>query len=257
MISITNAKVAGFTPRWATFRGFSILFDNPGQSLARAGQQRTLSCDVDGDPSLGFYRSLRDSLARLDLDLLTNSYLFCPLPPSSYHVTVWDGGNDSNVGQVVPDHRHALDLLLAGLPATLSEPNGLTTLAARSPLVADGGAITFRYDRLFLWGHSVLVALLAPADPASADRLREIEAGRRALSAQSQRVYGISASDRYLPHVSLGYFANREGAQLAASMLGTWESGFAGEMAGQLLPFAHASVYGFTDMATFFTTAQA
>jgi hypothetical protein len=211
--------------------------------------------DVDGDPALGFYRSLRDSLARLDLALLTNTYLFCPLPPSSYHVTVWDGGNDANVGKVVPDRRHELELLLAGLPGTLSEPNGLTALAAKSPLVADGGAITFRYDRLLLWGNIALLALLAPADPASADRLRELEAGRRALSAQSQQAYGISAGDHYLPHVSLGYFANREGAQLAAPMLGTWESGFAGEMAGRLLPFAHASVYGSTDMATFFATA--
>jgi hypothetical protein len=257
MISITNAKVAGFTPRWATFRGFSILFDNPGRCLTRAGRQHLLHCDLDGDPALGFYRSLRDSLARLDLASLTNTYLFCPLPPSSYHVTVWDGGNDANVGDVVPDHRHELELLLAGLPATLSEPNGLTALAARSPLVIGGAAITFRYDRLYLWGHSGLVALLAPADAASANRLREIEASRRALSAQCQQAYGISASDRYLPHVSLGYFANREGAQLAAAMLETWEGGFAGEMAGQLLPLTHASVYGFTDMATFFATAAA
>lgn len=55
--------------------------------------------------------------------------------------------------------------------------------------------------------------------------------------------------------MSLGYFANREAAQLAAPMLGAWESVFAEAMAGQILPFAHAGVYGFTDMATFFTTA--
>lgn len=140
-----------------------------------------LACDVDGDPALGFYRSLRDSLARLDLDLLTNTYLFCPLPPPSYHVTVWDGGNDGNVGLVPPDHREDLSLLLSGLPASLSRPNASMALAARSPLVADGGGITFRYDRLFLWSNSVLVALLAPADPASADRLADIEAARRAL----------------------------------------------------------------------------
>lgn len=255
MISITNAKVAGFTPRWAPFRGFSILFDNPGRSLTHAGQQRMLSCDLDGDPDLGFYRSLRDTLARLDLDLLTNTYLFCPLPPPSYHVTVWDGGNDGNVGQALPDYRHTLSLLLAGLPAALSRPNALTAVATRSPLVADGGGITFRYDRLFLWSNIGLVAVLAPADPASAHRLGEIEAARRTLSAEFRQAYGISASDRYLPHVSLGYFANREAAQLAAPMLGAWESVFAGAMVGQVLPFARASVYGFTDMATFFTAA--
>jgi hypothetical protein len=29
MITITNHKISGFDPRWATFRGFSLLFDNP------------------------------------------------------------------------------------------------------------------------------------------------------------------------------------------------------------------------------------
>lgn len=257
MISITNAKVAGFTPRWAPFRGFSILFDNPGQSLTQAGQQRMLTCNLNADPALGFYRSLRESLAHLDLDLLTNTYLFCPLPPPSYHVTVWDGGNDGNLGHVLPDHRHTLSLLLAGLPATLSQPNELTALVARSPLVTDDSAITFRYDRLFVWANIGLVAVLAPADSASARRVREIEAARRTLSARFQQEYGISASDRYLPHVSLGYFANQEGAQQATTMLETWEGVFTAAMAGQFLPFMHASVYGFTDMATFFTTAEA
>jgi hypothetical protein len=47
MISITNAKLAGYIPRWAPFRGFSILSDNPGQSLTSTEQQRRLTCDVD------------------------------------------------------------------------------------------------------------------------------------------------------------------------------------------------------------------
>jgi hypothetical protein len=34
VITVTNAKVGGFVPQWAAFRGFSILFDNPGDSLS-------------------------------------------------------------------------------------------------------------------------------------------------------------------------------------------------------------------------------
>ncbi len=30
MFNVTNAKIAGFLPRWASFRGFTILFNNPG-----------------------------------------------------------------------------------------------------------------------------------------------------------------------------------------------------------------------------------
>ena len=116
MFSITNEKVAGFTPRWATFRGFSILFDPPGAGLLPSGNRLDLACDVAADPALGFYKRLRDSLTRLDPDRLTATYLFCPLPPPSYHVTVWDGGNDGNVGEVDGDARREMEDWLAGLP---------------------------------------------------------------------------------------------------------------------------------------------
>ena len=36
-ISITNQKVAGFIPLWSEFRGFSLLFDNPSDSLSLRG----------------------------------------------------------------------------------------------------------------------------------------------------------------------------------------------------------------------------
>src|SRR5438874_2339771 len=62
MITITNEKVAGFDPRWATFRGFSLLFDNPGHSLTPAGEWLNLTCAVDTDPDLAFYKALRESL---------------------------------------------------------------------------------------------------------------------------------------------------------------------------------------------------
>ena len=37
MFSITNKKVAGFIPRWADFRGFSILFDPSSGGLTPNG----------------------------------------------------------------------------------------------------------------------------------------------------------------------------------------------------------------------------
>src|SRR5438876_12331769 len=99
MITITNPKVAGFVPRWAPFRGFSLHYDNPGHSLTRSGDRLDLNCDVEADPELVFYRRLRESLEDLAPDLLMNTYLFCPLPPASYHVTGRDGGNDGTVGR--------------------------------------------------------------------------------------------------------------------------------------------------------------
>ena len=257
MITVTNSKIAGFAPRWAAFRGFSILFDNPGEGLIRAGERLDLAGEVDGDAGLGFYQALRDGLDSLDVDLLTRTYLFCPLPPPSYHVTVWDGGNDGNVGEVFPEQRPKLEDLLAGLPDSLTRPSELTDMAAASALVARRGwDIRFRFDQLALWGNSVLVARLAPADADAARAVEELGHERGLLSARFRQTFGIGPSERYGPHVSLGYFANREAAQLATPCVDGWNRQLEARMAGATLLFQQASVYGFSDMATFFKAAQ-
>src|SRR3712207_4235162 len=135
MISVTNAKEAGFVPAWPAFRGFSVLFDNPGASLRPALAYRLLACDVAGDPAPGFYRALHGALAELDMRLLPNTYLFCPLPSASYHVTLWDGANDGNLARARPERRDAVELLLADLPAALREPGDLLRMVRDSPLV--------------------------------------------------------------------------------------------------------------------------
>ena len=257
MISITNAKVAGFVPRWTAFRGFSLLWDNPGQCLARSGQRLDLACDVDADTELSFYKTLRDSLNALDVNLLTNAYLFCPLPPPSYHVTLWDGGNDGNTAKVLPAQHPLLQDFLTRLPNSILTPNPITDVPAASPLVTrQDWNVRFRFNSLFKWGNSVLVAGLAPVDDAAANVIAGISDERRRLNAQYQQAYGIGSSDNYGPHVSLGYFANREHAQLATSCLPDWNRLFVERMHSQTLTFQHASVYGFTDMATFFKVAS-
>lgn len=254
MFSITNEKVAGFTPRWAQFRGFSILFDNPGDCLTPLGPCLHLTCDVDADPALGFYKALHDSLARLDPDLLTTTYLFCPLPPPSYHVTVWDGGNDGNVVQVVSDRRPALERLLLALPDALALPQEMTETALASPLVRrHEWDIKFRFDRLAVRG--ALVARLSPTE-ASQEAFAAFVEERHRLNNFVQETFGIGAYEDYTPHVSLGYFASREGAQLARLCLPDWNALFAERMQGSTLSFRQASLYGFTDMATFFKAAE-
>jgi hypothetical protein len=258
MITITNAKVAGFTPRWALFRGFSLLFDNPGRSLTPRDGRLELTCTVDTDPELTFYRNLRAQIEALDLDLLTHRYLFCPLPPPSYHVTVWDGGNDGNVEQVVGARRSGLEALLNGLPDSLLQPNEFLELPACSPLVQrQDWALRFQLDRLVQWGNAVLVAYLAPADPASTQALEDLTEERRCLTSAFRQAFGIGPSDTYTPHVSLGYFANQEGAQSAAPHVPDWNQRFQQAMEAQTIIFRQVSLYGFTDMATFFKAGNA
>jgi len=256
MFSITNEKVAGFVPRWAMFRGFSILFDNPGDCLTPSGSCLNLACDVETDAALGFYKSLRDSLARLNPDLLTATYLFCPLPPPSYHVTVWDGGNAGNVALVASDRRPVLQHLLASLPDALALPQEMTEPALVSPLARRRDwDIEFQFDRLALWSNVVLVARLSPTE-ASQEAFGQFVEERRRLNGSFYESFGIRASENYTPHVSLGYFANREGAQLATPCLREWDALFAERMQSLTLSFRRASLYGFTDMATFFKAAE-
>jgi hypothetical protein len=67
--------------------------------------------------------------------------------------------------------------------------------------------------------------------------------------------FGIGPSETYTPHVSLGYFANREAAQLSVPFLEDLNSRFEERMHALTLPLSRVSVYGFTDMATFFRAA--
>jgi hypothetical protein len=255
VLSITNEKVAGFAPQWAEFRGFSILFDGPGNCLRPHGELLDLTCDVGGDPKLGFFKSLRDALDRLNPNLLTTTYSFCPLPSTSYHVTVWDGGNQENVTRMSDEQRPKLEDYLAALPEAAMRAHELTDMALASLLVLrrDWG-VEFQFDGLMIWGDVVMVARLAPTD-ASQRAYERFVAERRGLNASFREKFGIGASEGYTPHVSLGYFANREGAQLAFPCLQEWNALFGERMRDLTLSFEHASLYGFTDMATFFTSA--
>jgi hypothetical protein len=251
VFSITNPKVAGFLPRWSAFRGFTVLFDNPGASYTPAGQRLLLTTD----PMLTFYSALRERLVALDLDLLTATYLFCPLPPLSFHVTACDGGNDMTLGHLPNERRAMLAQFLDGMPDSLRSAESAIALTAQSPLVTQSWPLRFRFDRLAIWSHSALVATLAPADAASAEQLLGFLAARRALNAANREQYGFSANEVFVPHVTLGYFANREGAELAQARVPAWQEQFAVALAGESIQFESVSLYGFTDLATFFKHA--
>ena len=107
MITITHDKILGFTPRWAPYNGFSLLFDNPDNGFSPLGGVGGFDIpmkldSVPSDPALILYQVFIDALNNIDINLLTNTYLFCPLPPSTYHVTVWDGLNVGNISDEDP-----------------------------------------------------------------------------------------------------------------------------------------------------------
>lgn len=257
MITISNPKVTGFSPRWRTFRGFTTLFDNPGNSLAAWRDYELVACNVMDDPALDFYRMLRAGLEEFGIDLLTETYLFCPLDPASYHVTAWDCVNDGHMTQINAPQQPALAQVLDALPTSLATPNAFTEFPLASPLLTkQDWAIRFRFDRIFKWSNIALVTQLRPADDEAARELQTFTAARDQLNQEFRQTFGISASKVYVPHVTLGYFANQQAAQLATPCVDEWSAHLAARVGDLTLTFNRASLYGFTDMETFFRNPQ-
>jgi hypothetical protein len=259
MFVVTNNKVAGFRPLlWAGFRGFSFLFDNPGNSFRSKGDVEEIACVPEAEGELTFYGKLQEAIPKTGGSRLINEYLFCPLPVASYHVTVCDGINADNLDMVPEEHRADLAAFLRGLPSSLRQmPISLRSITESELAVCSVGRITFGFKKLTIWGNKVMVARLKPADTESAECLSELEKTRAVLCERMEKVFGIKMSHGYSPHVSLGYFANLERAELASGQLAQWTEKFNDTMSTVTISFESLSLYGFTDMATFFRTLSA
>ena len=256
MLNITNRKVGAFDVRWAHFQGFTVLFDNPGDNCFRKRQPGIydLANNVQCDPSLNFYEILHENLASLDIDSLTNRFLFCPLTSASYHVTLWSGLNCRNAPKVNSQYHSMVENWYLTLPNSfMNTPKEILELAESSPIcTTNNWNINFRFNGLVIWNDSVLVATLRPDDD-SITKLEELTTHRRQLNKQYCDRFNVSTdSDTYIPHVSLGYFANEQGGKRATEFLQEWNTLFTNALQNEILTFNNASIYGFTDMVTFF-----
>lgn len=258
MITVTNPKVAGFAPVWAAFRGFSLLFDNPGHGLTpMQGSPDFLTLDCDcSDPQLKLYRAFVAALQ--DMGQLVNTYLFCPLPSPSYHVTAWDGLNDRNVQNVSLAHRSDAQNLLKGLPDSLSSSSRFTTSSSGDALAMTMDCnIVFRFWELDIWGNSALVARLTLDDEDSEPCYQRIEAQRSWLGEEFRKRFGVTTRGRaFSPHVTLGYFANKEGGELATPQIDSWTDIVKDKVGTATINFESVGLYGFTDMATYLGRRQ-
>lgn len=255
MITITHDKILGFTPLWAPYNGFSLLFDNPDGGFSRLQQngERMKLDSVSSHPTLELYQACVDALNKIDPNLLTNTYLFCPLPPSTHHVTVWDGLNVGNLVDVTPSKQQTWGDFIRNLPHTFHEDSEFTRWANASPLTQNlDWDITFRLDTLYKWGSGMGI-LLKPTDQKSERLLTEIVNHREALYEN----FPIKIKHfEYVPHVTLGYFANKESAQLATPLIADWAEIFEEMVSDLTITYHSISLYGFTDMITFFKTKK-
>jgi len=240
---ITNDKVAGLSPRWQRYPGFSLLFDNPGDSLRPSGSHQLLATSR----SVAFYRRLYDAVATSQLSGIR---AFCMLPYASLHVTALAGLNAGNVDRAAPSIRERARGYITRLPDSLGERPPFVERLRTSKLTGRSWALELEVEDLVIWGASVLAARLRPA-PGAQPAFARFKRTRRALRHSYADRFGVAGRTPYVPHVTLGYLANRPAARRARRLLGKEAEAIAHEAREERLPLSHVRLYAFTDMATF------
>ena len=230
-IAITNPKLIGLEPRWAPFRGVSLVFDPP-----------------DDDALL---RALRAGVEAMGRDSLITEHYLRPLPPASYHVTVWDGVNDGKLPEVVPEFRAEWERFLQVIPTEFF-PDNLFREVQNSELMAHlDWKLRLRLARIENWSDVSLVAHLEPSDDASAESLRRIRITRDALTEAFGNKFGVRPHPDYTPHVTLGYFANAGLAASSAPAVARWNDALLRQTAELVLALRRVHLSAFSDMTSF------
>jgi hypothetical protein len=241
-LDITNAKVASLVPTWRRYHGVSVLFDNPGTRPPR-GVVPLVDIPVINPQLQRLYDGLARAVTNLD-EAWRNRHGLCLLPRHSYHVTVCDGPNQHSRVSCV-------SALLEGLPTSLDRlPRCLAVMTgARVLAVVPDNPVTLAVSEIVVWGH-VLAARLLSVDSNSEGALDRIAAARVELTDDLWTELRLR-TQWWRPHVSLGYFPNRDAASAAGEALPPACLGLPAAL-DTSITFASAAVYGFTDMASFF-----
>ncbi len=247
MIEITNGKIASLAPTWAEFRGFSLLLDNPAGCVREDGDLEHIDCGRAAAGACPVYEGLRDVLADLGGSELAGRFGFCPLPSDSYHVTFLDGVSRDNLTTVLSVQHENLKSFVAAIETELPRPPA----ALQSWIAPALPPVLLKFDELVVSPGLALVACLTPESACrpAFDRMRE---ARMSLAGTLRAEVGVTAGPNWMPHVSLGYFANADGAREASRHLNALGAAVADAMRGAVQLFEGASLYGFSDMATFF-----
>ncbi len=261
MNDITNQKIRGLAPLWTSFRGFSLLFDNPGKENYTPGKDGMFEiyCQADHQ-EIELYKQIDDIRKKMLPSLPSNDYLLCPLPIYSFHVTAWDGANIGNLKDFKPESKTYFKNLFDNYPVSMKSTSSEVSLIKASKLVTktDWG-LRFKFKSLESWNNKALVILLEPADDKAEEILTEIEALRKELNILFQEQHGFSRGIReiFLPHISIAYFANETYGQHFQAHLEYWNNTFRETLnqtnsRKRTITFNSISLYGFLDMVTFF-----
>jgi quercetin dioxygenase-like cupin family protein len=242
-----NTKIKSVVPiQWGRFLGSSLLFDNPGRSLAEENGLQYIHCDLQ-DPALELYRALAEVPLRLAGELAP--FQFCPLPPTTYHVTAMDGINEANLDQLAQPARGEAEAFLAGLPDSACSPAPEWFPPPVLP-IGQPWTLRLRFQRLAVRTQSAdMVALLVPADAESEKWMAVIRDVRS--EQEKPMVERGKTPTAWAPHCSLGYFPTSELAEAARQHLETWNETASGLAAGRVFQSSSLALNSFENMTKF------
>lgn len=257
MADITTPKLSRATPpAWSAYPGVSVLYTDPG-SVALSGIEPLKTSSAAGRGDRRLYDRLHDLAEEVDSALSARGAAFCKLPRYTYHVTLCDSVNQGTRSEVRREAREEVARTLDHLPDSLLWTNELLRLLQDRDLhwSVCRRPISFRVEALHVWGH-VLAASLEPADEPSAVAKATHETCRADLAARLHTRLGVRVQP-WRPHVTLGYFPNEDAATHARDHeLPTWQDRAREHTEGLSVTFRSASVYGFTDMVSFWRLAH-
>lgn len=251
----SNMKVAGSEIRWASFRGFSVLFDNPDGNLLQLNNQKLglIKEQLEKTPSLALYLGLDKAMTTIERRYPLYDYFFFRLPACSFHVTVWDGINDGNIEHVDAGSRSTWNSLLDGLPDSILEKSEFLEAVRMQLAILRAFEISFRFKCVSILTNEVLVAELEPS-PGSEQAFDDIVTARNNLYRHfKQRNWLNITPVPYQPHVTLGYFGDsRRSKKLDESLLEEWTTIFTELTAIDQITYKSISIYGFDNMVSYF-----
>lgn len=93
---------------------------------------------------------------------------------------------------------------------------------------------------------------LRPFDRNSINTSEAIARERIELYERFGKEFGLSNWTNFQPHVSLGYFGNKQKAEDFKSRQDLWTEILREQLETLIISFSRISLYGFTDMQTFF-----
>ena len=265
MNDLTNSKIESLVPKWSSFFGMSLLFDNPGNSLSpffKTKEQEIFRINCPSE--IPFYRGINQCLEQLSSNLPINDYLFCRLPYYSYHCTVNDLSHKDNLQDFKPTSRAAFSNVFDNYPASLDQVLEFNPFFQESEIITKKDwAVRCQFSHRRIWGDSVIVARLKPANEKSEIKFEKLKKLRKGINDSFQELHGYSQDikDEYSIHLSIAYFGNEQYGRKFKPLLEKFNNHFLKRMKddeGQPLEieFNSISLYGFTDMATFFKVEQ-